>query len=215
MAYDNLSVNSHQIKKFKIIQDAKIIIVVLVVAAIGVGAWFAYDYYQKAVSELNGTSQDESISTSEPVTGTIEDNNTADVISLDGSSTAQPVSPSTPSGSSSGGSAPGSTPPSSSQGTSTPPPLSASNVIPDGVTLALNSIESTGIKGSPYVSPSLDTSSLPDGTAISFDRSSWVSLNSETGTIKATANVSGESINTNITFGQSGGSWKAVGYSLN
>jgi cytoskeletal protein RodZ len=212
MAYDNLSVNSHQIKKFKIIQNAKIIIVFFVVASIGVGAWFAYDYYQKAVSELNGTSQDESISSTGPITGSVENDN-GDVISLDDSNPVQPISPSsTPDGTSSVGGSNPSTPPSSpsSPGSTAPAPAA-----PSGVVTAINSIESSGIKGSAYVSPTLDTSQLPNGTTIVFDRSSWVGLSAETGSIKATASVAGQTLNTNITFGLSGGSWKAIGYSLN
>jgi cytoskeletal protein RodZ len=215
MAYDNLSVNSHQIKRFKIIQNAKIIIVFVVVALFGAGTWFVYDYYQKELSELNGTSQDESISAIEPITGTIE-NDSNEVINLDSADSAQPVNPSeSTSAPPANGGSPLATPPSSPAANSTVPSSASSNSIPAGVNVALNSIESTGIKGSPYVSSSLDTAQLPDGTSISFDRSSWVSLNSETGTIKAIARISGETLNTNITFAQSGGSWKAVGYSLN
>ena len=182
MAYNNLSVNSQQIKKFKIIQNAKIIIVVLVVAAIGVGAWFAYDYYQKVVSDLNGTTKDASIGVStSPVTGTIEKSDT-DVIRLDNS---------------------------------TSPQLSSSNEIPYGAVLALNSIESTGINGNPYIVSSLDTTSLPAGATITFDRATWINLDTETATIKANASTGSETKNTNITFSQSSGSWKVVGYSLN
>lgn len=103
------------------------------------------------------------------------------------------------------------TPPSSPTPGGTTP---NSTSMPSGVTAAINSIEANGIKSSPYIASSLDTSNLPDGTTIRFDRSSWSSFSSESGSVKAIATIYGQNYPGSVTFSLSGGSWKASGYSL-
>jgi hypothetical protein len=92
---------------------------------------------------------------------------------------------------------------------------SQGSAIPDGLETALSSIESNGIKGSLYVSSKFNTSSIPDGTTISFDRSSWQKTSDSAGSIKATVAVYGQSRSGSVTFTKSGGVWQATGYSLN
>lgn len=98
---------------------------------------------------------------------------------------------------------------------SSPAPASSTNTMPAGVTTAINSIETNGIKGNPYVADTIDSNQLPSGTTIKFDRNSWSSGSATSGTVKATLNVSGQSYNGTITFNNVGNNvWKATSYSL-
>lgn len=86
--------------------------------------------------------------------------------------------------------------------------------IPAGVQTAINSIEANGVKGSPYVSSSMDTSQIPPGTSLKFDTSSWSQYSDSSGSVNATANILGTSKAITVSFTIIDGSWKASGYGL-
>lgn len=108
------------------------------------------------------------------------------------------------------------TQPSPGQKPSTPPPSSAPTTpapsgIPDGVSVALDSIERNGIKNNPYVA--MDTSSVPDGTTVHLDRSTWVA-HGDSGSISGTINIMGQSYNGSLILALTNGKWMVTGYSM-
>ncbi len=88
----------------------------------------------------------------------------------------------------------------------------AATTVPEGVTVALNSIEQNGMKSNPYVTA--DTSNIPAGTVVKADRSTWTAYGTDTGSVTTTMTVQGTAKKGSITFQLLYGSWKAVGYSI-
>lgn len=193
-----MSANSKNLRNFQAKQKFKLLfsgMVIIAPLAIG-GLWYV---------NRNGENESSSIpiAISDPSSGIIDDSQLIDQTvaqeSNDGS-----VAQTVPSAPSNQGVPSGST------------SNSASDLggLPAGVTTAVNSIESSGIKGNPYVASSIDTTMLPEGTTVSFNRSSWNSSESGSGTMAASLSASGQVFNGVITFSSIGGSWKATGYSI-
>ena len=203
MSNNTLSANSQNIKKFQLHEKGKnILLVILIVAPIFI-AGVIYTIYTQL------TSQSSSVQTAEdltPQTGldpfassdsTNSANSNPQLSGGDSNQVTQNPDEVT--------SAPATQAPSSAPSTSS---------IPPGVVSAINSIEANGIKGSPYIASTLDTSDLPTGTTIRFDRNSWSSFGAESGTLRATATVYGQTYPGSVTFGVENGTWKATGYDL-
>lgn len=184
------SANSQNIKSFELKQKARGFLIILAIAVPVFLAVLAYLFYQDATKNKTETTDQAAIS-------------------LPAASPGATTDPNLQAGS--GTTAPG--------GTTNPaiqtPAAQPTSGIPAGVTAAMNSIEANGIKGNPYVSSSLDTSPVPVGTSVSFDRNSWTSYSAELGSANATISALGQSRNASITFGVTEGAWKATGYSLN
>lgn len=201
MSNNTLSANSQNIKKFQLHEKGKnILLVILIVAPIFI-AGVIYTIYSQLTNQTSSvqTAEDltpqtglEEFTSSNPADSAISDpqpSSSNQVIQNPDEVTSAPsaqTSPSAPSASS----------------------------IPPGVVSAINSIEANGIKGNPYISSNLDTSDLPSGTTIRFERNSWSSFGADSGTLQATASVYGQTFPGSITFGIEGGTWKATGYDL-
>ena len=56
----------------------------------------------------------------------------------------------------------------------------------------------------------LDTSQVPVGTSVKFDKSTWVAYSENTGSIKVSLSIMGMSKTGSVTFGIEGGSWKRL-----
>lgn len=93
-------------------------------------------------------------------------------------------------------------------------PNSPASSIPPQVEAGLASIEANGLKGNPYVASNIDTSQIPTGTKFTFDRASWLTLNSNSGTINANVSVLSTNRAGSVTFAIVGDSWKVTGYSI-
>lgn len=84
--------------------------------------------------------------------------------------------------------------------------------IPEGVNVALKSIEQRGINNNPYIT--VDTSSIPEGSTFQPDRNSWYEIGTESGSVSGIVDLSGELTNGSLTFQYTNGSWKVTGYSI-
>lgn len=193
MSNTGLSANSKNIKKFQLQQKGRnILLVILIVAPIAIGG-FIYVIFQQYTDETNSaelvTDFDESALQTSNSQGT--DSNL---------STPTYVPETTPSNAGSSGST------SSNSVNSTE--------IPNGVTVAMNSIESNGIKGSSYIADTLDTSQIPNGSTVKFDRASWSSAGPSVGSVNVTLTASGTPYQGSVTFESLSGTWKVTGYSL-
>lgn len=202
--FETLSANSQNIKQFELRQKAKNILVIL---AVGVPVFFAMLAY---LIYKNTTSQH----TTKPDASTVQEPNLQDqTIPSD----PLPQNPIDQSQLNPNDSIPGMTnqnSPSVSQPNPQPSPQATAG-IPDGVIAAINSIEANGINGNPYVSSSLDTSNIPNGVKINFDRNSWTSYSSDLGSVNITAQVMGMTKTGSTTFSLVNGTWLVTGYSIN
>lgn len=191
------SANSQNLKKIQLKERAKGLMTIAIIGIPIFLAFVAYSLYQQATADPNTATEQlaQDLSKDAPqqiVTGEIPQGSTEPIPVASGSpSTTAPTAP--------------------SAGQTTP----ASSGIPAGVTTAMNSIEANGIKGNPYVSSNVDTSLVPAGTAINFDRSSWTSYSESFGSVNVTFTVNGQPGSGSITFSIEGGQWKASGYSIN
>ena len=83
--------------------------------------------------------------------------------------------------------------------------------IPQGACEAMMSIEQSGAKNNEFVA--VDTSQLPEGTKIRFDKSSW-SLSSESqATISATGSFLIKKVQMHVTFSFKNNKWLVTAYS--
>lgn len=194
-----VSANTKNVHKFALQQKARgILFVVVIVVPVFLGA-VAYLTYTDMVSQQDETTAVATESTPEQTSPSTQ------------APSSEIIAPAPPTSEN----------PTQSQGASSTPqssptPRSApSSALPDGLVTALNSIETNGLKGSAYVSSSFDTSSIPDGTSISFNRSSWVKESDTSGSISGTVFLFGQPQNGSVRFVESGGVWRATGYTLN
>lgn len=192
-----VSANTRNVHKFALQQKARsILFVVVIVVPVFIGA-VAYIAYTNMTGTQDTANLDGSATLGNPEG--IDPANTSESTQVPNTEITPPAPPSvdTPNQSSGGG----------TQG--------AASALPPGLTTALNSIEANGIKGSAYVSSSLDTSSIPDGSSVTFDRSSWSKESETAGTIKGTLYIYGQPQNGSVRFVETGGVWRATGYSTN
>lgn len=82
--------------------------------------------------------------------------------------------------------------------------------MPEGVCTAITSIEKNGIKGNPYVQA--DTSKLPSGSTIKFDRASWEQTTDTTGHVGFTLKVLLTTYKARANFELINGTWKATSH---
>lgn len=202
MGYETLSANSQNIKKFQLQQKAKSLLVVLAIGVPVFLAMLAYLFYQDAIKSSSTTNKESVAESATNQTGLIDSppNGIANSDQLTNNTMgnfSQPGSVSSPT-----------QPAPTSQA-----PTAASTGMPAGVTTALNSIESNGIKGNPYVA--FDTSNLPDGAIVKIDRSTWSANGTNQGTVKGTIIVYGQSQSGSLTFGLTNDQWRVVDYSVN
>lgn len=83
--------------------------------------------------------------------------------------------------------------------------------IPSGACTAIESIETEGIKVSKYVL--VDTSQMPEGTTVKFNRASWAASGSDMAAISGDLVYSGQPYKVNVTFALQNSQWVATGYS--
>jgi hypothetical protein len=190
-----VSANTKHVHKFELQQKARSILFVVVIVVPVFIATVAYLIYRDTVSDQ-----------AQPQTDATVTFNPESISQVNGSAATQEPSteiipPAPPSVDSS----------SQATGSSIANPSSG---FPEGLETAVSSIESNGIKGNPYVSSKFNTSSIPDGTTISFDRSSWQNTSDSAGSIKAIVTAYGQSRSGSVTFTKSGGVWQATGYAL-
>ena len=208
-SFNALSANSQDIQKFQMHQKVRSILIIAVVGIPVFLAMLAYLFYRNTVSSKQVNS---------PTSSSIEQQLSTDDIysNLSPTETVQGQGPNQQYYTAN----PGPSTTNQSGQTSTPnqqqaPSVQSTNTgIPPGVETAINSIESNGIKGNPYVSSNLDTSQVPVGTSVKFDKSTWVAYSENTGSIKVSLSIMGMSKTGSVTFGIEGGSWKATGYSI-
>lgn len=207
MGYETLSSNSQNIKKFQLQQKARSFIVVLVIGVPVFLGMLAFLYYQDATKQnkvfTNPIQNNEAIYLGDENSITSDPNQISPGQPVDGGATPNYSNPANPNATNNS--------PAPGQSVSQP----TMGGIPADLTSALNSIESNGIKGSPYVSSDLDTSNIPSGTSIQFDRGSWSPQSDSIGSINASISILGTSKSGSVTFSNTGGSWKATGYTLN
>ena len=201
MSNTGLSANSKNIKKFQLQQKGRNILLILIIIVPLFIAGIIYTVFlqyadgnstsAELVSDFEGQdSIDQTVggTDSAPVYTTPDD-----AISVDGgsSSNSLPTSP-----------APAVTP-------STP-----ASSLPNGVTITLNSIETNGVKGSPYIADTLDVSQLPADATFQFDRNSWIASDANTGSINVAVGAFGTTYQGTVTLKNFSGVWKVTGYSL-
>ena len=208
MSNNMLSANSQNIKKFQLQQKGKnVLIVVLIVAPLFIGG-IIYVVYTQLTNEATTSQTDPGVIPTE--TGFDKFSGEAP----DGAIVDDPANFSSPAQNSSGG---GSSSPSTNPGITPSGPSGGSGSsasTPAGVLSAANSIEATGIKGNPYVASNVNTSNLPAGSTIRFDKNSWSQFSANSGTLNATVTISGTDYAGSVTFKSTGGSWKATGYGI-
>lgn len=88
-----------------------------------------------------------------------------------------------------------------------------SRTMPAAVTPVLDSIEQSGLKDNPNVT--FDTSSIPSGTSVRFDRASWINISDRISSISGEVSALGQKRTGSLTFELVNSSWKATGYSIN
>lgn len=194
--YSTLSSNSQNIKKFQLHQKTRTIILILVIGIPVFLAMLAYLFYQDAI-KLNKPQTTNSITEESSTESTLGDSSVSNE-TIDDSAPLQ---------------APADSPMSSPAQTSPSQPTTQSG-IPDGVIAAINSIEANGVNNNPYIDASLDTSQIPVGTKITFDRNSWVVFSDTLGSTNISASILGENKTGSVTFSSESGTWKATGYSI-
>ncbi len=210
-SFNTLSANSQDIQKFQMHQKARSILIVAVVGVPVFLAMLAYLFYRNAIStkQTNSTTSttiEQQLSAEDTPSSSIP-NETVTT----GQDPNQQYFSANPGSSSSTNQSGQSSAPTQQQS----PNIQSTNTgIPQGVETAINSIESNGIKGNPYVSSNLDTSQVPIGTSVKFDRSTWSQYSESSGSVKVSLSVMGLSKTGSVTFGIEGGSWKATGYSI-
>lgn len=198
------SANSQKINRFRLSQKFGNLAILIVIGIPLLLGGVAYATYKRIISpaenENNVAEQTPEMAGIDPAQTALDPNAMIDP------TTGAPIG-STAGG---GGSIPpqGSAPASSGQSPARQPAAG----IPDGVVVAINSIEANGIKNNPYVS--MDTSGIPDGIVVSLDRSSWSPSSADAGSVKGTITYYGTPYNGSVTFNNIGGTWKVVGYSL-
>lgn len=202
---NTVSANTKNLQKFQVAQKARSM---LFIAAIVVPLFLATAAYVTYTSITSPNNNEEDLNAvfegAEPITGGAAGSSDAPNTEI--------TPPAPPSTEASGSGATQS--PQQNGGSSSSAAAGSSSSVPTALNTALKSIEANGIKGSAYVSSNLDTSQIPDGTSISFNRSSWSPVGSRTGSIKATVTAYGQPRTGSVTFEESGGVWRATGYSL-
>lgn len=190
------SANSHDLERFRLAQKLKSASLFLVIGVPLVLAILAYGIYENVI---NPSAKEEAI---------VATDASPQMIATDGSSTV--TSPDQSASTGNGSVAPGNT-----TGSGQTPGTSASSQpggMPEGVNVALNSIEQNGIKSNNYVN--MDTSSVPDGTAVRADRSTWTAYGNDLGAVRGTISAYGQTKNGSLTFQLVSGTWKVTGYSI-
>jgi cytoskeletal protein RodZ len=195
-----VSANTKNVHRFALQQKARGILFLVVIVVPVFIAGVAYLAYQDIVSPQDQTDTTVAITNPEST----DQANNSDSTQAPSTEITPPAPPSVDT--------PAQTPGSTQQ---TAPTKAKASPVPDGLKTALNSIETNGIKGSAYVSSSFDTSNIPDGTSVTFDRSSWQKTSNSAGSIQGTVYVYGQPQNGSVTFAESGGVWRATGYTLN
>jgi hypothetical protein len=195
-----VSANTKNVHKFALQQKARGMLFLVVIVVPVFIAGIAYLVYQDTVSQQEvGTAASVAVQDPESIDQAINPDSTQ----APNTEITPPAPPSVDTPQSPGSSNQG--------GTAT----TQSSKIPSGLETALKSIETNGIKGSAYVSSKFNTNSIPDGTTISFDRSSWSKISDTSGSIKGTVYIYGQPQKGSVTFTESGGVWRATGYALN
>lgn len=197
----HLSANSKKIQNFRLSQKLGLIPIGLILVSSAIFSIWAYSNYQNILNphkeeEATVIEQDPSVLyddpemndyglSNEPITPESQDSS----LVSPPTSSPQPTAPQRPS-------------------TSQPSPDSS---IPNEVTTIINSLESQGIKNNPNIN--LDTSSIPDGTTVRINRSSW-SQNGNSGTVDGIINIFGQDRNGTLNFLKTDSRWVVSGYSL-
>ncbi len=196
MSNTGLSANSQNIKKFQLQQKGRNILLLLtIVVPVFIGG-FIYVLFQQYAEDSTSAE----LVTDYDGVGTQSTTGTAN---SDGTVSAPVYVP--PTDSSSGVSSP------SDPGTSI---TNQAAGIPNGVSVAMNSIETNGINGSSYISDTLDTSSIPSGSTVKFDRASWAPTSDTSGNVNGVVTALGTAYQGSVTFTNYSGVWKVSGYSL-
>jgi len=94
----------------------------------------------------------------------------------------------------------------------TTPDTEAPIAMPDGVGVALNSIEQSGLKSNAYVA--VDTNTIPAGSEVKADRATWTSFSPSLGSVSGTISYKGSVKKSSITFQLVNDTWKVTGYSI-
>ena len=189
------SANSRDLKRFRLMQklkSASFVVVIGVPLLIGIAAYGLYEgLVNPKPQEEVAVVADFPDTTDPAVDAPITTDPNSPVSNGNVSST--PQAPSAPAGS----------------GSSAAPQTGS---MPEGVTVAINSIEQNGIKNNNYVN--MDTSSVPDGTVVRANRSSWTAYGNDLGSVAGTISAYGQTKNGSLTFQLVSGTWKVTGYSI-
>lgn len=192
MGAQNLSANSKNIKNFQVRQKLRGMLIVLIIGLPLLIGGIAYTAYRSYIAPSNQFAE------------TDFDDTSQDTAMLDGSGVIDPNMPVSDDGTA------------TLEAPSVPNPSTPSNTqsgdMPPGVEVALNSIEANGIKNNPYVT--VDTSGIPDGTAVRTDRSTWTQFGPTQGAVNGTISAFGQSRQGSLTFSLVNDVWKVTSYSL-
>lgn len=199
MSNTGLSANSKNIKKFQLQQKGRNILLVLIIILPLLIAGILYTAFLQ-LADGNSTAElvtdyegQDAIEQSVGETDSAPVYTTPDeAVSVNGGSSTSPSPSQAPTAS----------------------PASPTSGLPNGVTLTLNSIETNGVKGSPYIADTLDVSQLPDDATFSFDRNSWIASDANTGSINVAVGAFGSTYQGTVTLKNFSGVWKVTGYSL-
>ncbi len=192
------SANSKNIKRFQLSQRFGNLTVLLIIGIPLVLAGVAYSTYRRIIAPP----AEEAIAINDAATPLDPSQTVNDPYLTIDPTTGAPITSDTPAGTTPSSPAP-------APGGAQQP---ASSAMPEGVVVAINSIEANGVKNNPYVA--VDTSGLPDGVAISIDRGSWTQNGPSEGTVNGYIDYYGQPLGGSLTFTDTGGTWKVTSYSL-
>lgn len=194
MGHTQLSANSQNIKKFQFHEKGRnLLFVVLFAATLFIGGviYLLFSQYSQQSSSAELVTD---FDTSEAQTATPNTDETATATSQDVSSPSY---------------IPQNTNPTTTTNNAAPSGL------PNGVFVALDSLEANGIVGNTYVSSSLDVSNLPDNATVQFQRDTWSQTDASSGSLNATVNAFSQTYQGSVTFTlESDGTWRVTGYGL-
>lgn len=212
MASSTLSANSQNVKKFGNKQKFRSFITILAVGVPLILVVVSLVIYNNVVNPKKTTNDNASMITGDDQSILSKDQTSEDLLT-GGSSNVMPGDLGSGAPTPQTSSSPSSPQPALGGTSATQPNASPiSGTTPSGVQTAINSIESSGIKGNSYVSSTMDTSQIPPGTSIKFDSSSWDQYSDSSGRVNATASVLGQNKKIYVFFEIVDGSWKATSY---
>ncbi len=189
---NNLSANSKNVQNFRSRQRFRVVYIVLIIGMPFLIGFVAYGEYKRAVSPVNSLNE-------APQEAFTDDGSISNQVPSSPPSSSSPSteSPQTPTNS-------GSSNETSKKETVTK--------IPDGVIVAINSIEANGIKNNQYVD--IDTTSVPEGTVVRINRESWTQPTPNQVVVNGTVSAYGQSRQGTLTFGKVNGTWKVINYTV-